>query len=81
MSVSERPGAVVTDDRPGPIDAVPVRHPGRWVAVAIIVILAAMFAHLALTNERFNWSFVFEAMNQKPVLNGLLRGTLLVTFG
>ena len=27
--------------RPGEIQAVPVRHPGRWVAAAIIVILAA----------------------------------------
>jgi polar amino acid transport system permease protein len=81
VSVSDRSGAVVTDDRPGPIDAAPVRHPGRWVAVAIIVVLAAMFLHLILSNDKFNWSFVFEAMNQKPVINGLLRGTLLVTIG
>jgi polar amino acid transport system permease protein len=81
VSVSDRAGAVVTDDRPGPIDAVPVRHPGRWVAVAIIVVLVAMLLHLMLTNARFNWSFVFQAMNQTPVINGLLRGTLLVTIG
>jgi polar amino acid transport system permease protein len=81
VSVPDRTGAVVADGRPGPIDAVPVRHPGRWVAVAVIVVLAGMFLHLILTNDRFNWTFVFQAMNQKPVINGLLRGTLLVTVG
>jgi polar amino acid transport system permease protein len=55
VSVPDRAGAVVTDDRPGPIDAVPVRHPGRWVAVAVIVVLALMFLHLTVTNDRFNW--------------------------
>jgi polar amino acid transport system permease protein len=66
-------------DRPGAIDAVPVRHPGRWVAIAVIAVLAAMFVHMVLTNDAFNWSFVFEAMVQSPVLRGLVMGTLLVT--
>ncbi|MCW2849576.1 MAG: putative transporter permease protein [Marmoricola sp.] len=69
----------MSEDRPGTIDAVPVRHPGRWVAIAVIVVLAAMFVHLLLTNDAFNWHFVFEAMFQSPVLNGLVMGTLLVT--
>ncbi|TDW86919.1 MULTISPECIES: amino acid ABC transporter permease [Kribbella] len=66
-------------DRPGPIKAVPVRHPGRWVAIAIIAVLAAMLVHLLVTNKAFDWDFVFQAMNQKPVINGFLKGTLLVT--
>ena len=65
-------------DRPGEIRAVPVRHPGRWVAVAIIVVLVAMFVNLVVTNSNFEWSFVFQAMIQQPVLMGLLQGTLLV---
>lgn len=70
------------DDRPGRIDAVPVRHVGRWVAVAVIVVLVAMFVHLLLTNEAFRWTeIVFPAMGQRPVIEGLLRGTLLVTVG
>jgi polar amino acid transport system permease protein len=79
VSVSDRTGAAVSDDRPGAIDAVPVRHPGRWVTIAVIVVLAAMLLHLILTNEAFHWSFVFKAMNQTPVINGLLKGTILVT--
>jgi polar amino acid transport system permease protein len=72
----------VEDDRPGRIDAVPVRHVGRWVAVAIIAVLVAMFVHLLLTNEAFRWTeIVFPAMVQRPVIEGLLRGTLVVTVG
>ena len=69
------------DSRPGKIDAVPVRHPGRWVAIAVITLLVAMLLHLLLTNDAFNWSFVFEAMFQSPVMEGLIRGTLLGTAG
>jgi polar amino acid transport system permease protein len=66
-------------DRPGEIRAVPVRHPGRWVAIAVIVVLTGMLVHLLVTNDAFDWHFVFKAMNQKPVINGFLKGTLLVT--
>ena len=68
-----------TAERPGRIDAVPVRHPLRWVAVAVIAVLIAMFVNMVLTNEAFNWSFVFEAMQQNAVLEGLWKGTILVT--
>ncbi|MGB3829259.1 MAG: amino acid ABC transporter permease [Ornithinimicrobium sp.] len=61
------------------IDAVPVRHPGRWVAVALIAVLVAMFVNMLLTNEAFQWSFVLEVMTAEPVLKGLLIGTLWVT--
>ena len=81
MSSSAAP-VTVEDDRPGRIDAVPVRHVGRWVAVAIIAVLVAMFVHLLLTNEAFRWTeIVFPAMVQRPVIEGLLRGTLVVTVG
>lgn len=68
-----------TQERPGRIDAVPVRHPGRWVAIAAIAVLAAMFINMLVTNEAFNWPFVIDSMFQEPVVNGLIMGTLLVT--
>ncbi|TDB77263.1 MULTISPECIES: amino acid ABC transporter permease [unclassified Micromonospora] len=66
--------------RPEPIRAVPVRHPGRWVAVAVIGVLVAMFVHLLVTNTAFNWSFMADEMFRPPIVAGL-RGTiaLLVT--
>jgi polar amino acid transport system permease protein len=68
-----------TTDRPGLIEARPVRHPWRWVAIAIIALLVAMMANLVLTNPAFDWGFVFKAMVQTPVLRGLYIGTLLTT--
>ena len=72
--------------RPEAIKAVPVRHPGRWVAIAVLAVLAAMFIHLLVTNDQFRWSFIFlnyaegkrGVMFTGPVLQGL-RGTLLLT--
>lgn len=66
-------------ERPGRINAVPVRHPGRWVAVAVIAVLVAMLANMLITNKAFEWPFVIESMFQPAVLKGLAYGTLLVT--
>jgi polar amino acid transport system permease protein len=64
--------------RPEPIQAVPVRHPGRWVAVAVIGVLVAMFVHLLVTNKAFNWSFMVDEMFRPPIMEGL-RGTIALT--
>lgn len=72
------PGA---DARPGAIEAVPVRHPGRVVAVVVIALLTLMFVHLLVANPAFKWDIVVQAMVQRPVINGLLRGTITVTVG
>ncbi len=72
--------------RPEPIKAVPVRHPGRWLGIAVVLVLAAMFVHLIVTNKNFQWRFIFLSvgpgqrgvMFTAPVLQGL-RGTLLLT--
>ncbi|WP_431886914.1 amino acid ABC transporter permease [Micromonospora wenchangensis] len=65
--------------RPEPLRAVPVRHPGRWVAVAVLAVLVAMFVHLLVTNDAFNWSFMVDKMFRPPIIEGLLRGTVLMT--
>jgi polar amino acid transport system permease protein len=64
--------------RPEAIKAVPVRHPGRWIAIAILLVLVAMFVHLLVTNSSFSWSFMFDKMFTRPVLEGL-RGTIILT--
>ncbi|MGL5928773.1 MAG: amino acid ABC transporter permease [Dermatophilaceae bacterium] len=68
-------------DRPGAIDARPVRHPWRWVAVAAMAVVVAMIVSSFVRNERWNWSFAFEIMQQRPVIEGLWRGTVLGTIG
>jgi polar amino acid transport system permease protein len=70
-----------TTTRPAPpeeIQAVPVRHPGRWIAAAVIALLIAMFVHMLVTNPVFQWGFMFDNMFSPPVLRGA-RTTLIMT--
>jgi polar amino acid transport system permease protein len=69
---------VDTQPRAHPIEAVPVRHPGRWVAVAVLAVLAAMVVNTVLTNPGFRWAIVGKYLFSDPVLNGL-RNTLILT--
>jgi polar amino acid transport system permease protein len=79
MTTTTAAPPAVSDDRPGLIHARPVRHPGRWVAIAVIAVLALMFLNMVIFNPAFNWPLVFQAMNQSPVIEGFWKGTILVT--
>jgi polar amino acid transport system permease protein len=68
-------------ERPGLIQARPVRHPWRWVALALIAIVVAMMLSSFITNKRWDWGFAFQIMNQTPVLDGLWKGTIIGTAG
>jgi polar amino acid transport system permease protein len=59
------------DTRPDDIQAVPVRHPGRWVVAAIIVLIAVALVHSAATNPRFGWSTVGHYLFDGRVLHGV----------
>ncbi|MEJ8281783.1 amino acid ABC transporter permease [Pseudonocardia spirodelae] len=67
-----------TGARPEPRDAAPVRHPGRWVAIAVLAVLGAMLVNTLLTNENFGWPTVAQYLFSAPVLNGLAN-TLVLT--
>ena len=70
-----------TTTRPAPpdqIQAVPVRHPGRWIAAAVIALLIAMFVHMLVTNPVFQWGFMADNIFSPAVLRGA-RTTLLMT--
>jgi polar amino acid transport system permease protein len=62
--------------RPGPrpddIKAVPVRHPGRWVAGAIIVVVGVALARSVATNPRFEWDIVRKYFLSHEVVDGLV---------
>ncbi len=62
-----------TDDagRPEEIRAVPVRHPGRWIAAAIVLVLAVAGVRSIVTNPRFEWGVVDEYLFDERVLEGL----------
>jgi len=66
-------------DNPAAIDAVPLKHPWRWVAAVIIVILVGLFLYGAATNEAFRWSTYFEYLFNERVLMVGLVNTLQLT--
>ncbi len=80
MTTAQTP-AVTDEDRPGLINARPVRHPGRWVAIVIIAVLVAMMISSFVTNPRWDFGFALSVMNYAPVLRGLLLGTIVGTIG
>ena len=55
---------------PVAIDAVPLRHPWRWVAAVVIVILVVLFLYGAATNKAFGWDTYAKYLFDKRVTQG-----------
>ncbi len=65
-----------TDERqdrtpPEKIVAVPVRHPGRWIAAAVLLVLVAMLVNSLVTNPKWRWDVVWQFLFSSRVLKGL----------
>jgi len=58
--------------RPDDIKAIPVRHPGRWIAAAVILVLAAEIVYSMATNPRFRWGIVGHYFFSSRILHGLV---------
>jgi polar amino acid transport system permease protein len=58
-------------DRPEDIKAVPVRHPWRWVAAVIVLIIAASLIRSAIDNPRFEWHLVGQYLFDSRVTHGV----------
>lgn len=64
-----------------PIKAVPVRHPWRWVVVAVIAVLTAMLVHSMAVSTvstrgvkdqaRWQWSIIGHYLFNTPILHGV----------
>jgi polar amino acid transport system permease protein len=67
---AEAAAAAAGGPPPEEIKAVPLRHPGRWVAVAILAVLAAMLVNSVVTNERFRWDTVGAYLFDRRVFQG-----------
>jgi polar amino acid transport system permease protein len=57
--------------RPDDIKAVPVRHPGRWIASVVVVLVAASLIRSAATNHRFQWHIVGQYLFDSRILHGV----------
>ena len=58
--------------RPDEIKAIPARHPGPWIAAAIVLVVAAALGRSIWTNERFHWGIVRDYFFSSRVLHGLV---------
>jgi polar amino acid transport system permease protein len=58
--------------RPEEIEAVPVRHPGRWIAAAIVLVLAASIVRAIVTNKHFEWHVVGHYLFDARITHGVL---------
>jgi polar amino acid transport system permease protein len=69
---------IAETEPPGEIQAVPVRHPFRWIAAAIVAVIAVSLAHSVITNPNFQWGVVGDYLFDHSILRGA-RVTLELT--
>ena len=58
--------------RPDEIKAIPVRHPGRWIAAGITVYVVVALAGSMAANSRFQWGIIRHYFLSSRVLHGLV---------
>lgn len=59
----------MTADLPAapPIDAVPLRHPWRWLTAGVLLVLAGLFVYGAATNPAYGWSVYAKYLFDKRI--------------
>ncbi len=57
---------------PEEIKAVPVRHPGRWVASVIVLVIAVAVINSMATNKRFGWGDVGHYLFDGRITSGVV---------
>ncbi|MCL6737962.1 amino acid ABC transporter permease [Streptomyces neyagawaensis] len=81
--MSEPPGAAVSvAEAPPPADTpskepaaqrvLPLRRPGRWIATAVVLVLAAQFVHGLVSNPFYQWDRFGYWFFRPTILDGLL---------
>jgi polar amino acid transport system permease protein len=70
VSTSELPTQAT--GRPDDIEAVPVRHPWRWVAAVIVLIIAASIIRSIIINPRFEWGTVGDYLFNPRIMRGVV---------
>lgn len=71
MSASELPTQAT--GRPDDIEAVPVRHPWRWVTAIVVLLVAASIVRSIIDNPNFGWHIVGQYLFDDRVLRGVVK--------
>jgi polar amino acid transport system permease protein len=56
---------------PAAIDAVPLRHPWRWTAAVVIILLLGLFLYGVATNPAYRWPIFFKYLFNDRILLGV----------
>jgi polar amino acid transport system permease protein len=84
MPVESSPGTeaeAIGPEPPDEIQAVPVRHIGRWIAAAIVLLIGVALIRSVVTNSRFEWDVVGSYLFDTRILNGLVKTLQLTVLG
>ncbi len=68
----------MSSDRASDLPVVPVRHPGRWVAAVVLLVLAAMLGHWLAATDGLHWHVVWHYLFD-PTIVASARRTLVLT--
>src|SRR5262249_8507031 len=72
VSASATPETAPPATRPEDLKAIPVRHPGRWVAAAVVLFLLISIGNSMAANSRFQWGIVRHFFFSSRILHGLV---------
>jgi polar amino acid transport system permease protein len=59
-------------ERPAAIEAVPVRHIGRWVAAVVVLAIAAAAVYTLASAPDLHWDVVRHYLSQRLILQGIV---------
>jgi polar amino acid transport system permease protein len=71
MAVEASAAAAGGGARPDAIKAIPVRHPGRWVAAVLVVVIFCGVGWSLATTDKYHWDVVGNNFFNQRILNGL----------
>jgi polar amino acid transport system permease protein len=72
MSATTEPDVAQPPRRPADIEAIPVRHPWRWVSAGVILVLVAMLGHWLVTDTALHWDVVWKYFWDPAVRRGVV---------
>lgn len=58
--------------RPDDIRVVPLRHPGRWIAAAVVLLVAAQFVHFLVSNPAINRPVIRDFLFNRAIVAGVV---------
>jgi polar amino acid transport system permease protein len=67
----------VSDEPAGELPVVPVRHPGRWVAAVVLLVLAAMLGHWLVATDGLKWDVVDHYLFDPTIVQAARRTVVL----